>query len=47
VPVTSGIRLHDILTLSITNHGTIDHVVNDFGDPTSPYTTTSTVVSYP
>jgi hypothetical protein len=47
VPVTSGIRLHDILTLSITNHGTIDHVVNDFGDPTSPNTTTSTVVSYP
>jgi len=47
VPVSSGIRLHDILTLSITNHGTIDHVVNDFGDPTSPNTTTSTVVSYP
>jgi hypothetical protein len=47
VPVTSGIKLHDILTLSITNHGTIDHVVNDFGDPTSPNTTTSTVVSYP
>jgi len=47
VPVTSGIRLHDILTLSITNHGSIDHVVNDFGDPTSPNTTTSTVVSYP
>jgi hypothetical protein len=47
VPVISGIKLHDILTLSITNHGTIDHVVNDFGDPTSPNTTTSTVVSYP
>jgi hypothetical protein len=47
VPVSSGIKLHDILTLSITNHGTIDHVVNDTGDPTSPNTTTSTVVSYP
>src|SRR5207247_11336153 len=47
VPVTSGIKLHDILDLSITNHGPIDHVVNDFGDPTSPNTTTSTVVSYP
>jgi hypothetical protein len=47
VPVTSGIKLHDILDLSITNHGTIDHVVNDVGDPTSPNTTTSTVVSYP
>jgi hypothetical protein len=47
VPVTFGIKLHDILDLSITNHGTIDHVVNDVGDPTSPNTTTSTVVSYP
>jgi hypothetical protein len=47
VPVTPGLHLHDILTLSITNHGTIDHVVNDFGAPTSPFTTTSTVVSYP
>jgi hypothetical protein len=47
VPVTSGIKLHDILTLSITNHGTIDHVVNDYGDPTSPDTTTSTIVEYP
>jgi hypothetical protein len=47
VPVTPGVRLHDILTLSITNHGTIDHVVNDVGDPTSPNTTTSTVVEFP
>jgi hypothetical protein len=47
VPVTPRVRLHDILTLSITNHGTIDHVVNDYGDPTSPNTTTSTVVEYP
>jgi len=47
VPVTSGLKLHDILDLSITNHGTIDHVVNDVGDPTSANTTTSTVVSYP
>jgi hypothetical protein len=47
VPVTPGVRLHDILDLSITNHGTIDHVVNDFGAPTPPDTTTSTVVEYP
>jgi hypothetical protein len=47
VPVTPGVKLHDILSLSITNHGTIDHVVNDYGDPTSPNTTTSTVVEYP
>jgi hypothetical protein len=47
VPVTPGLHLHDILTLSITNHGTIDHVVNDFGPPTSPTTTPSNVVAYP
>jgi hypothetical protein len=47
VPVKAGIQMHDLLSLSITNHGTIDHVVNDVGDPTSPDTTPSTVVSYP
>jgi hypothetical protein len=47
VPVRPGVRLHDILSLSITNHGTIDHVVNDVGAATPPDTTTVTVVSYP
>ncbi len=47
VPVTPGVKLHDILSLSITNHGTIDHVVNDFGAPTSANTTPSNVVAYP
>ena len=47
VPVTPGVRLHDILSLSITNHGTIDHVVNDVGAPTDANTNPSNVVSYP
>jgi hypothetical protein len=47
VPVTPGLHLHDLLTLSITNHGTIDHVVNDFGAPTNPFTAPSDVVEYP
>jgi hypothetical protein len=47
VPVTPGVRLHDILSLSITNHGTIDHVVNDFGPPTDANTSPSNVVEYP
>jgi hypothetical protein len=47
VPVTPGVKLHDILDLSITNHGTIDHVVNDFGPPTTADTTPSNVVAYP
>jgi hypothetical protein len=47
VPVRPGVTLHDILSLSITNHGTIDHVVNDFGAPTSADTTPSYVAEYP
>jgi hypothetical protein len=47
VPVTPGLKLHDILTLSITNHGTIDHVVNDIGAPTPSDTTPVDIVSYP
>jgi hypothetical protein len=47
VPVTPGLHLHDILTLSITNHGTIDHVVNDFGAPTNAATQPSNVIAYP
>jgi hypothetical protein len=47
VPVTSGVKLHDILDLSITNHGTIDHVVNDVGPATNANTVPVDVVSYP
>jgi hypothetical protein len=47
VPVTPGVKLHDILSLSITNHGTINHVVNDFGPPTGANTSPSNVVEYP
>jgi hypothetical protein len=31
VPVTPGLKLHDILTVSLGGVGTIDHVVNDTG----------------
>ncbi len=47
VPVTPGVKLHDILDLSITGHGVIDHVVNDFGPATPPDTTPVDIVSYP
>ena len=47
VPVTPGVKLHDILTLSITAHGVIDHVVNDVGAPTPPNTTPVDIASYP
>jgi hypothetical protein len=47
VPVRPGVKLHDILSLSITDNGTLDHVVNDFGAPTDANTTPSNVVEYP
>jgi hypothetical protein len=48
VPVTPGVRLHDVLTVSLNKAGTIDHVVNDTGGPVTPdFAGPSTVVSYP
>jgi hypothetical protein len=47
VPVTDGVTLHDILDLSISAQGVIDHVVNDVGAPTPPNTTPVNIVSYP
>ena len=47
VPVRPGVKLHDILTLSISNSGTIDHVVNDTGPPTPPDTSPVDIVSFP
>jgi hypothetical protein len=47
VPATPGVTFHDLLTLSISNTGTIDHVINDTGAPTPTDTTISPVVSYP
>ncbi len=36
VPVTPGVKLHDILTVSLNMAGTIDHVVNDTGAAVTP-----------
>ena len=36
VPVTPGVRLHSLLTVSLNNAGTIDHIVNDVGAPATP-----------
>jgi hypothetical protein len=48
VPVTPGVRMHDLLTVSLNKAGTIDHVVNDTGEPVTPdFQGPSTVVSYP
>jgi len=47
VPVTPGVVMHDLVTVSLNHQGIIDHVINDTGAPTPPATVTSTVVTYP
>jgi hypothetical protein len=47
-PVRAGVRFHDLLTVSLNKAGTIDHVINDTGDPVTPtHAGPSTVVSFP
>ena len=36
VPVTPGVQLHDVLTISLNHAGTIDHVVNEEGTAVTP-----------
>ena len=47
VPNTSGVRFHDLLTVSLNYQGTITHVINDTGAATPSGTTPSNVVNYP
>jgi hypothetical protein len=47
VPVTSGVRLHDILTVYLSGSGGIDHVVNDTGAAVDSTNQVTNVVTYP
>lgn len=47
VPNRSGVRLHNLLTVSLNYQGTITHVVNDVGAVTPPGTVPVNVISYP
>ncbi len=48
VPVRPGVRMHDLLTVSLNHAGTIDHVVDGVGDAVTPtYQGPSTVLGYP
>jgi len=48
VPVTPGVKLHDLLTVSLGGVGVIDHVVNDTGGPAQGAATIPVnLVSYP
>jgi hypothetical protein len=48
VPVTAGVKLHDLLTVSLGGNGVIDHVVNDTGGPAQGAATIPVnIVSFP
>nr|WP_082115397.1 chitobiase/beta-hexosaminidase C-terminal domain-containing protein [Lentzea aerocolonigenes] len=47
VPNRSGVRMHNLLTVSLNYQGTITHVVNNAGAVTPPGTVPVNVVSYP
>jgi hypothetical protein len=47
VPNTSGVKFHDVLTVSLGGVGTITHVINDTGAVTASNTTPSNVTSFP
>lgn len=47
VPVNSGVKLHDILTVYLSAFGGIDHVVNDTGAAVNSTNQVTNIVSYP
>jgi len=47
VPVTPGVKLHDILTVFLNANGGIDHVVNDTGAAVNAGNQVTNIVSYP
>ncbi|WP_223198844.1 hypothetical protein [Solihabitans fulvus] len=47
VPNPAGVRLHDLLTVSLNYQGTITHVVDDAGATTPSGTVPSNLVSFP
>jgi hypothetical protein len=47
VPVTPGVKLHDILTVFLNGNGGIDHVINDTGAAVNSTNQVTNIVSYP
>jgi hypothetical protein len=47
VPNTSGVRMHNLATVSLGNNGSITHIINDTGAVTPTNSTPSYLVSYP
>jgi hypothetical protein len=47
VPDTSGVRLHDMVTVSLGGVGTISHIVNNTGGPSDSSNSVAKLTSYP
>jgi len=47
VPVTPGVKLHDVLTVFLNGNGGIDHVVNDTGAAVDSTNQVTNLVSFP
>ncbi|MEV0260184.1 coagulation factor 5/8 type domain-containing protein [Streptomyces sp. NPDC050617] len=46
-PRASGVRFHDMVTVSLGGTGTIHHIVNDTGGPSNSSRNVATLVNYP
>ncbi len=47
VPNTSGVKFHDLVTVSLGGVGTINHIINDTGGPSNSSTNVADLVNYP
>ncbi|MFJ1754985.1 RICIN domain-containing protein [Kitasatospora sp. NPDC088134] len=47
VPNRSGVRFHDMVTVSLGGTGTINHVINSTGGPSNSATNVANLVAYP
>ncbi|AOW95074.1 coagulation factor 5/8 type domain-containing protein [Rhodococcus sp. WMMA185] len=46
-PAAPGVRFHDMVTVSLGGTGTINHIINDSGGPSTPENNMATLVSGP
>ncbi len=47
VPNTSGVKFHDMVTVSLGGTGTISHIINNTGGPSNSSNSVADLVSYP
>jgi hypothetical protein len=47
VPTVSGVRFHNMVTVSLGGVGTISHIINNTGGPSNSSTTVANLVSFP